>query len=240
MSILTTFLIGFTAGIAATPHCLGMCGGFPLYLTGSDGRRKAIKRIVLFVIGKCFTYAFMGAIAAWLGIIVFKNTSLLPIVPYVRLAAGLVIVALGLSMLGFRLPSKNRNPSAAETGFVQGIFGGILAKPGMASAFVLGLAVGFLPCPLPMGMLALSATNHQVLHGIALLTGVGFGTAPGLLAVGLFGIGLNKKLARFGMQMAAVIVLSIGLLFLGRAAKAIFLPSSSTSPPPCCCGEQNK
>lgn len=240
MSILTTYLIGFTAGIAATPHCLGMCGGFPLYLTGSDNRLKSMKRIVLFVVGKCFTYAFMGAIAAWLGIIVFKNTSLLPIVPCVRLAAGLVIITLGLSMLGLKLPGGKRNRSSVETWFVQGIFGGLLTKPSMISGFVLGLAVGFLPCPLPLGMLALSATNHQVLHGIALMTGVGFGTAPGLLAVGLFGIGLNKKLARFGMQVAAVIVLSIGLLFLGRAAKAVFLPSPSTGPPPCCCGEQCK
>jgi sulfite exporter TauE/SafE len=119
-----------------------------------------------------------------------------------------------------------------------GMLGGLLNRPSPSSAFVLGLAVGFLPCPLPLGMLAIAAASHNVPTGIALMAGVGLGTAPGLLAVGLFGSGLNWKLKKTGMRTAGVIVSVIGLLTVCRAIGGIPRSHVVDSVVPSCCQEQ--
>ncbi len=208
---------------------------------------QSLARLGLLVGGKCFTYVFLGAVAAWFGVIVFKNTTLSPAVPYVRLAAGVAIAVMGLSMIGVRLPKAKRagpppHPFLKGGGanFAHTCIAPLLRNRSGTSAFVLGLGVGFLPCPLPMGMLAIAAANHHVLSGIALMAGVGVGTAPGLMAVGLFGAGLNRKLARIGMQAAGVLVLAIGLLMFARAADALLRPNLPGNLPPCCCHEHVK
>lgn len=234
--MLTAFAIGLAAGVAATPHCLGMCGGFPLYLAGS-GKGGSLWRQVLFVAGKLFTYGFLGAVAASCGTILFRNTHLAPLALALRFALGALIAVFGLSMLGARLPRLHVLDNAADAGLVRGVFGGLLANPRPLSAFVLGLGVGFLPCPLPMGMLAAAVASRSTLHGIAMMAGVGVGTAPGLLAVGLFGTGLDRRFARAGMRVAGIIVLAMGLLTLGRATSAV-LAHHPGSPPPCCCQER--
>ena len=246
--MLANFLLGFGAGVAATPHCLGMCGGVPLHLAKPGAQGSPALRQMLFVAGKSFTYIFLGALAAAVGVILLKNTRLVEAAPALRIAAGAITLIFGLAMLGLRLPrmegfgisvprSSTQIPKhREETGSVwSGILGGLLASPSPVSAFVLGLGVGFLPCPLPMGMLAVAASGHSVPHGIALMAGVGLGTAPGLLAVGLFGMGLNWKLRKAGMRAAGVVVAIIGLLTIYRAVGG--MPRShvvDSVVPPCC------
>jgi sulfite exporter TauE/SafE len=66
------------AGLAATPHCLGMCGGFPLHLAKAGGRGNVVFRQMLFVLGKAFTYMFLGTLAAAFGAIYLKTRHYLP------------------------------------------------------------------------------------------------------------------------------------------------------------------
>ncbi len=236
----SALIVGFSAGIAATPHCLGMCGGFPLHLAKMSGKGRLVLRQVLFVVGKACTYIFLGCLAASLGAIIFGTTGVAPYARVLRLLAGAITVTFGLLMLGFKLPSVKLLQGVSEAGFVRGMFGGLFVSPSPLAAFVLGLGVGFLPCPLPMGMLAVSAASHNLPHGMALMAGVGLGTAPGLLAVGLFGFGLNKGFARTGMRLAGIIVVAVGLLTMGRASGVLSSPSKAPahSAPSCCGGAQ--
>lgn len=261
--MLTDFLLGFGAGIAATPHCLGMCGGFPLHLARPGSRGSAALRQVLFVAGKCFTYMFLGTLAAALGVVLLRDTRLAGAGPALRVAAGAITIFFGLLMVGVRWPfhhgsteggkhgregtpdresAKGRKRGRGEReGLGVSFLGGLVSAPGYASAFVLGLGVGFLPCPLPMGMLAAAAAMHSVPHGISLMAGVGLGTAPGLLAVGLFGMGLDWKLKRAGMRVAGLVVIAIGLLTIYRAMGS--MPRShivDSVVPPCCQEQQAK
>lgn len=234
--MLKFFLMGLAAGIAATPHCLGMCGGFPLHLAKSSGKGVSALRQVLFVIGKMFTYVFLGTLAAALGVILLKNTSLASAAPALRITIGAITVVFGLAMLGVKLPSIRVLQGISDRGLVRDLLGGLINSPSPAAAFLLGLGVGFLPCPLPMGMLALSAASHSVPHGVALMAGVGLGTAPGLLAVGLFGVGLDK-FAKFGMKAAGLVVLALGLLTIARATGIVQHHGTVAHVlPPCCCG----
>lgn len=238
--MLTAFILGFGAGIAATPHCLGMCGGFPLHLAKPDATGSTALRQVLFVVGKSVTYVFLGALAAAAGVVLLRDTSFAQGAPALRVAAGAVTIAFGLAMLGARIPFRRERPKneGLSGGLVSGVLGGLLARPGPASALVLGLGVGFLPCPLPMGMLAAAAVSHSVLHGMALMAGVGLGTAPGLLAVGLFGVGIDRRFKKLGMRAAGVIVVCIGLLTICRATGVMARSHVVDSVVPPCCQEQ--
>ena len=176
--------------------------------------------------------------AAAIGVVLFRNTSVAGWAPALRFAAGLITVFFGLLMLGFRLPPTKAIHSAAEIGLVRNIFAPLLVNPGHGAALVLGLGVGFLPCPLPMAMLAAAAVSHSVPHAVALMTGVGLGTAPGLLAAGLFGAGLGRRFSRVGMRAAGLVVLAIGLLTIGRVTGVIAVPHAANHSSPCCCGEK--
>lgn len=220
------FVTGLTAGIAATPHCLGMCGGFPLYLSKPSSKGSVGARLALFVTGKTFTYVFLGTLAASLGAIIFANTKFASFRPFLPLIAGLVTVLLGLVMLGLRLPQV-KLPGAHSTVTV---FRSLLDNTGMLSSFVLGTAVGFLPCPLPMAMLLLAVGFHSVTDGMALMAGVGVGTAPGLIAVGLLGSRVNRSFAGTGLKLAGAMVVAVGLLTFGHAAAALV----NADVPSCC------
>jgi sulfite exporter TauE/SafE len=86
-------------------------------------------------------------------------------------------------------------------------------------------------------MLGIAALSHHLPSGIALMAGVGLGTAPGLLMVGLFGAGLNRSYARVGMRAAGVIVVALGLLTIGRATGIVHAKSAVNKVIPPCCGE---
>lgn len=229
------FVVGLVAGIAASPHCLGMCGGFPLHLAKPDGTRSPTLRQLMFVLGKAFTYVFLGALAGAIGVIIFKNPRIAPGATTLRLAAGSLTVLFGLIMLGFRLPPIKALQGIADTGIARALLGGLLDKPGPASAMALGIGVGFLPCPLPMGMLAVAAASHNVVHGMVLMAGVGLGSAPVLIAVGILGIGLSHRFTRVGIKAAGLVVLIIGLMTIGRAAGAIHGNTAVKHAAPGCC-----
>ena len=223
------FLTGLVGGFLNTPHCLGMCGGFPVHLAKNSGSDRVALRQVLFILGKTFTYVFLGTLAAALGVVVFKDTSLSKAAPILRLAAGLITLLFGLLMLGFRLPSIKPLQGISNAGLVKSIFGGLFSSPSPMAAFTLGIGVGFLPCPLPMGLLAVAALSHNIPHGMAIMGGLGLGTAPGLLAVGLLGVGLDRKFARVGMRAAGVVLVVIGLMTIARVTGVLAAPHS-------CCG----
>lgn len=226
--MLAAFLTGLVAGFLNTPHCLGMCGGFPLHLAKSSKKGKATLRQVLFVTGKTFTYVFLGAMAGALGVVAFKDSSVASFAPVLRVVAGLITITFGLLMIGVRLPSIKALQGVSEAGFVRSLFGGLFTSPSPTAAFTLGLGVGFLPCPLPMGLLTIAALSHNVPHGMALMAGMGLGTAPGLLAVGLFGVGLDRRFAKVGMRAAGVVLIVIGVLTLGKVIGVVPVPLPST------------
>ena len=233
----SAFLIGLLAGFAAFPHCVGMCGGFALYLSKPQNPRGSMTRQILFLCGKTFTYIFLGVLASSLGKALFNGNSLSSASFILRILVGLLTVVFGLAMLGITLPASPLNGKFQDlTKYIEG-FIKLPAGSGSISAFGLGLGVGFLPCPLLMGMLAALVGLHNLFYGAALMAGVGFGTAPGLLAVGLLGTGLSHKFKVIGTRAVGVVVLAIGLLIIGRTTGLVSgTPVDKVLP--ACCGEE--
>lgn len=237
--MLGAFIVGLVAGISTTPHCLGMCGGFPLHLAKSSKKGTVAIRLILFVIGKSATYIFLGSLAAALGVVLLRDTSIANAAPALRLTAGIITMIFGLMMLGLRLPAIKPLQGMADKLFVKSIFWPLLSNPGPSTALILGMCVGFLPCPLPIVMLGLAAASNSVPYGILIMAGVGIGTAPGLLAVGFLGSGLFTKFARVGMRAAGILALAIAILTIGRATGVIPKAHQINYVIPSCCGGDN-
>lgn len=232
------FLIGLAGGLAGTAHCVGMCGGFSLHLSRSAPSGLVALRQALYIAGKTFTYVFLGALSGALGHSLVESQVLPGSQKGLAIVAGVSLILFGLAMLGVRLPAPWAvRLNAFEWGFVRLVYQHFFASPGPASSFGLGLATGFLPCPMTLAMLALAAGTHSVVHGMLILAGLGIGTAPGLVGVGLFGNLLGVRWRQVGLRPAGAIVVALGLMTIARTQAFIHrgchVPGVRASAPAC-------
>jgi len=210
------FVTGALAGLAAAPHCLGMCGGFPLHLSGGAKGYQVIARPLLFVLGKTFTYAFLGALGGFAGNVIVHSGIFSQSQRFLSYGAGAVMVVFGLAMLGVRLPRMPRGIGVQDSGLMSKVYGAFFVAPGRASSLCVGLAAGFLPCPITLALLVPAVASHQVFTGMAFMTGLGLGTAPPLLAAGIFGSALDRRLRVVGLRAAGIVVVAVGIILMVR------------------------
>ena len=227
---MTYLWIGFIAGLAATPHCIGMCGGFALHLGRGPQDRVGAARMVAFLAGKMFTYVFLGALVGALGAWVV-GAGWLPEARrhLVYVAAGLTI-AFGVVMLDV-IPTRwfPRWASAASQAPLQVVakplesaFGCIIANnAAILPTFLLGLGIGFLPCPLTTVLLLSAAAGSSVPAGMLLLAGAGLGTIPGLSLAGLVGSVASARWRAVGTRALGVVVIAIGVAMILRHSGVI-------------------
>lgn len=212
----SAFIGGLAIGALASAHCAGMCGAFPLHLARASHKASVPARQLLYVAGKAFTYAFLGALCGALGSTLVAS-GLLPNRQLTMTVVGAAIILLGLGMVGVKLPSPiSSRFNAYEWGFVKSIYGHFFAHPGYASSFLLGIGNGFLPCPITMAALAMAAATQSVLQGIVVGLGLGVGTAPVLLGIGLFGGLVDARWRRIGLRPAGIVVIALGLMTVLR------------------------
>jgi uncharacterized protein len=240
MPDLSTYaLIGLVGGAAAFAHCLGMCGGLALSLAPGGSRGSVIVRQGLWHLGKTTTYVFLGAMAglvgAWVGSAQIAWAQ--DVLAYV---AGAMMIVMGLALLGL-LPTRRK--AGQGEGLLASVFGQFLGRPTAGGALAMGLATGFLPCPIVLGMLALAAQSGSVLVGMVLLASLGAGTVWSLAILGLTGHMATLRLKRWGTTLAAVVLVLAGLATVLRGTEAyhrlLGCPASpavagETTAPSCC------
>ena len=225
MTIFTDLWLGIIAGIAATPHCAGMCGAFPLHLSVS-GRGRPLARQALYLVGKTLTYAFIGALAGMLGHWVTRNSAAAHYQNVFAYVLGGGMILFGLAMLGavtrFRLPV----PSVQDSGVFRHIYAAFFQTPGGTAALLLGAATGFLPCPITLSWAAVAAATQSVFRGMIAMIGLSIGTWAILLFVAISGSALNARVRRIGLRGAGLIVLCLGLITVLRPSPLLhrFLP----------------
>jgi sulfite exporter TauE/SafE len=161
-------LAGFAMGIAATPHCVAMCGAPCAALTGGCARSGAA-----FQAGRLAGYAAGGALAAGglsvLGALGQAAPALRPFWVVVHLA----FLALGLVWLvGGRMPAFLQRRSAAPAVAV------VRLRPLRAGSA--GLAWVAWPCVALQGALAVAALAHDAAGGAFVMAAFGIGSAPAL------------------------------------------------------------
>ena len=216
------FVVAASLTLAASVHCLGMCGGFVLAVSGPSlgARLPRLGSSLLLQMGKATTYAFLGALAGSLGSRFVHGAPLAWGARALALIAGLGLALAGLTMLGLRARSGVGRFSSAVAGLWLRSLGPILAGRPNGSSLVVGLAMGLLPCPLVYAGLAAAAATGAAAPGALTMAGVAVGTVPALTLVALFGSALPPSARRGVARAAGALLLAVGLVTAARGLGA--------------------
>ena len=212
------------SGLLGSAHCLGMCGPFALAIGSSapDWQRN-LRRQLVYSAGRIFTYAVLGAAAAFVGLrasqalVGWGNASAL-----LAILAGTVLIVQGLWSAGV-LPKRGVAAAACPGA---GMFRLLLTGKGSLDVFLAGLFTGLLPCGLLYGMLALAASTSDLVQGLMTMVAFGAGTVPAMVMAGVGGslIGIATR-QRINTIAAWCLVLT-GLISVARGATALTQPAA--------------
>ena len=216
----------FTLGLVSSLHCVQMCGPIvlsysvalsPSPSTAPGSSRSLILGHVAYNAGRILTYSVLGAIAGLAGQTVGLVGRLAGVSSALAIVGGVLMLMAGLVMFGvfpavqvlgagfFRITSSFLRPLSS-----------LVSSPRVGRRFLLGLALGFLPCGLIYAALLRALATGSAFWGAATMTAFGAGTAGALLAVGIFSSALRKGFSRWGTQLAAASVTAMGALLIVR------------------------
>lgn len=206
-------------GLLGSSHCVGMCGPFAISIgAGTTDWRTNLRRQGLYSAGRIFTYAFIGATVAFLGMRIMRGT-----IPLAQgglgCVAGVLLVLQGLHASG--LWARVWKPRKARFCPATVMMKSFLTSPDGVNAFLAGLLTGFLPCGLVYAYLALAASTGNVLQGMGTMGVFGLGTVPLMVASGVGGSILSLPHRRRLLNVAGYCVLLTGVLTCYRGGVAL-------------------
>jgi sulfite exporter TauE/SafE len=218
------FLLGLAGGIT---HCAGMCGPFVLAQTGRRLAATPLSAVTMLVrlqgaallpyhLGRATTYILLGAAAAGLvgGVAPLTSGGLLPAVALGLAALAFLLLAAGQAWP--RLAGRSIATLAATAGGVrwQRLLAPLFARPIGIGGYLLGVALGFLPCGLVYAALLAAAAAGSALLAAAAMAAFAAGTVPALFAVGCLGMVAGQRFR------AALRVWMVPVLLLNAAVAA--------------------
>jgi len=211
------YLSLFGAGILLSMHCVGMCGGFVMLLSGATAgaRRRPWRPQLWFHAGRVASYACLGALTGALGSLsaffwrAGRGQALL------LLVAGAALGALGLAILGLLRWNPLRATALVPMRWLHAGLRRVLRLPRAWIAAPYGALLGLLPCGLIYTMLIRAAATASPWRGAAVMASFGAGAIPALLLVAL-------GAARFTPQLRERLFACSGVLMLALGAAAIW------------------
>jgi len=220
------FSVMFMLGLVSSLHCVQMCGPIVLAYSvavselgksaSSPTARPLLRNHLAYNAGRILTYSALGAIAGVAGGTLGLLGRLAGLTHLLAIVSGGLMIIAGISMLGvipasllgsrlFRIPSS----------FLRRV-GKLLSAPGSGNRFLLGLALGFLPCGLIYAALFKAMATGSPFAGAASMLAFGLGTAGSLVALGVFSSAIRMQFNRFGSQLAAAGITLMGVLLVWR------------------------
>ncbi len=222
LALLTAGLVG------GVTHCAGMCGPFVLAQVTARLEQVPVARmselhrltgaaVLPYHLGRATTYALLGAVAA----LVAGHVGALPGLRWVSVA---LLAFAALFFLGYAVKGLSAWLPAGEgrirrwwgervSRFAKPLFG----NPTGWRGYGLGVALGFLPCGLLYGAIAVAAASGNPLSGALGMAAFALGTVPSLLAVGLAGH-LAGRTWRAAVARAAPVIMVVNAGVLGWMA----------------------
>jgi sulfite exporter TauE/SafE len=206
-------------------HCVPMCGAFVLgqaadRLAGvpagqlCERRRIASGLLPAYHLGRLATYALLGAVAGLAGGALTHLPWPAPLnaVPLL-LAASLFLAQALRRALPARHPTATRRaPGRWSRGVAAVAAQARRARP--HGGFLIGAALGFLPCGFLYGALAVAAASGAAGAGALAMLAFGLGTVPALALLGIAG-GAAGRASRRLLARATPIVLGANAAVLG-------------------------
>jgi sulfite exporter TauE/SafE len=211
----------FIAGlVGSASHCVGMCGPFVLSQTVArledvpaarmqEWHRLAGAALVPYHLGRATTYVALGTAAAVLAGGMIELAGLRWVSTALLAVAALFFLVYALQALKLRLPSL---PSSNGSGWWSRVIGRrlqpLFARPVGWRGYLLGVALGFLPCGLLYGAIAAASASGDALAGAFAMLAFTAGTVPALLAVGLAGHVAGSQWRELALRIAPLIMLA--------------------------------
>lgn len=223
--------------VGGATHCAGMCGPFVLSQVGSRlaamplqkaGQLARLRGVALlpYHAGRITTYSLLGGVAGGLagGIEPLLSHGYLPALALLLAALAFAVIAYGnLAQQRLSPAGSFGNFSSAASGWWQGRLGHLFRRPSGWRGYLLGLALGFLPCGLIYGALLLAGAAGNWRDGMLMMAAFALGTMPSLLVVGFLGAaagtrwrGLLNRLMVPVLLLNAVLLALLALRWLAR------------------------
>lgn len=232
--LVALFLTGLTGGFA---HCVGMCAPFVLAQVGGGlaarpagvpappvGLARLRGGLLLpYHLGRLTTYAGLGGLSGALSGYVVRESGFSALLGVVLSGAMLLFVLQGLRAAGIGWAPALGEAAAAR-------FGAALARPLRAwfaqptgtSGYLLGVALGFLPCGFLYAALAAAMGAGSAAGGFLAMAAFAAGTVPPLMVVGVLGSAAGSGWAGAMRRLAPALYL-VNAVLLGAAAwRALF------------------
>ena len=222
---------GAVIGLANAAHCAGMCGVFAAQAASACSGWRAARATSLYLAGKTATYAFLGALAGWLGARVLDVSA--DAAAVVGLVAGAALSIAAIAALLGRSGETALGRALARG--VAPVVTGLRRLHTVGGPVALGAASGFLPCGVVYLAAAQGTALGSPLAGAALMIAFGLGTVPALAVVGLVGQGVLRRLGPGRIQVVgALLLLTTGVVTVWRAALPLLAAADPSGGPPCC------
>jgi hypothetical protein len=210
----------FVAGLAASAHCLAMCGGIAGALSVRAGGRADRFAPLRYNLARIASYGVAGALAGAAGGVLLQAFDVQRLSLVLRVVAGLVMLAAAARLLfGWRLLDPLESLGARA--WRRLVPAGRLAssRSDALRSIGLGLAWGALPCAMTYSMLLLAATTANAATGATVMLAFGAGTLPSMLGAGLVLRGAGRRLGGPGnwQRIAGALLLAFGLWTAGNA-----------------------
>lgn len=212
------YLLALTTGlVGGFGHCIGMCG--PL-VASSALHSAAAKRIggpgqfvpqLLYNTGRITTYVTVGTVMGLVGSFVNVASKLAGVQNGVMIAAGLIMIAMGLSILGVM---GGTGWLEQHNSLVLSMAKKIFSHHSGWRYLPLGLVLGLLPCGLSYTAFIAAAGTGTPLAGMFTMLAFGAGTVPALLLFGMIVSYLGSRLRTQVQKAGGVVVMVMGLYYI--------------------------
>lgn len=225
--------IGFAGGLAGFAHCIGMCGPFVLQFSRrADSSRGPWLAPALWLVGKGFSYLFLGAIAGFAGDLLLDQVpGLIAAQRQMGWLAGVAILLAGLSTLGL-LPARGTRTHGPISVALSAATAKLLSSPAPGTALVVGMVSGFLPCPIVLAFLVYALQAGSVATGMATMGALGLGTAIPLLLVGCLPLIASFRCRPWAPKVGGALLLFLGLVTILRGTSLLHHLLGCKEPPP--------
>jgi uncharacterized protein len=229
--------IPLLTGFLASFHCIGMCGpivsGFvvqrPISIelpgNGAASLRvvQSIASHVYYNTGRILSYGIVGALAGAIGSVALISPA---IQQWTSIVFGLLMIVMGLVQLDIIRKRSTKD------GVLKRIFGTLAKSQSGESRFLVGMMTPLLPCGLLYGMAAQAASAGSPVTGAMTMSVFALGAIPALVVTGIAASVISAKLRKFGTLVAALLIITMGLLTIARGFGLTqqFFPLMHTEP----------
>ena len=206
----------FVTGLLTSVHCVAMCGGIGLSQSLAGVKKKSLRPMLCYHLGRLLSYVTLGAALGGIGGLLGSAGGLsYGFQGALKLIAGAAMVGMSLNMLAL-LPQMPRLPGISLR----------LPRPKGLSPFCIGLLNGFMPCGPLQSMLLLALASGSALRGGLSMLCFCLGTLPLLLGFGSLAAWLGKRFTGAVLSCGGVLIAVFGLSMLsqGGSMTGLFTP----------------